>query len=115
MKKLLFLPVLLFFQSLTAQVYAGGVLLDNTKAERYIQVNPVEKKKQFTFTIECAGFQKAELLTSAQGEPLIFGSLMAGFDFFSRQGWEFISTLSNVSGMSDSPVTTDFAYLFQRQ
>ncbi len=116
MKKLLvFLVWLLLAQMACAQIYVGGILVDSSKAEKYLLARPQEKKKQVSFSIQCAGCKEDMKLTTAQGEPLIFDSLAAGLDFFYRQGWEVCTAVANASGFSDGPVDTKTTYLLQRR
>ena len=117
MKKLFLLSLWLVLARLaSAQVYAGGTLLDNAKAEHYLLASPsVNKKKEIGFTIECAGLVGKVELTNAAGEPLLFNSLAAAFDFFFRQDWAFCTALTDTNGFSDGPVGTTTTYLFQRR
>ena len=116
MKKLILLLLgVLFVQLAIAQMYVDGVLIDNDKAEHYLLAEATEKKKQIGFMIQCAGFKGTQKLTDAQGEPLLFDTLAAGFNFFYQQGWEFSSVISDVNGVSDGPVRTYSTFLFQRR
>jgi len=120
MKKLLLLvPILLFFQFASAQIYANGVVVDSAKAEHFLLLKPVVKKsgkkEQFSFTIQCANCKEKEKWTNASGEILLIDSLPAAFDALYRQGWEYKDAIADTSGFSDGPVDTNVRFLFQRR
>ena len=115
MKKLLFLfTFLLVSQFAFSQIHADGAVLDAAKAGQYLLVKSNYKKKQFSFSLEYAAVKEEAKLTDAKGEPLVFDSVVAGFDFLYQNGWEFCTAITDVSGLN-GVVSTSASYLFQRR
>lgn len=115
MKKPLFLFAFLLVSQLGfSQIYADSTLLDARQAGQYLLVVPNYKKKQFSFSVQYAATKKTAKLTNASGEVLIFDTMLAGFDFFYQQGWEFSTAITDTFGFN-GVVGSSTNYLFQRR